>query len=107
MENTASTRLLKRGDIIVCITRDWERFTYGKKYEVLMDQIGNVIDVANDQGLRLEIFRNFGRMALHEDRRIDKAGRLTGFSYFLTMKNHPDVDCPLISSSTSFTSSFP
>jgi hypothetical protein len=52
MENTASTRLLKRGDIIVCITRDWERFTYGKKYEVLMDQIGNVIDVANDQGLR-------------------------------------------------------
>ena len=45
-------KFLKRGDIIVCFTREWENFTYGKKYEVLMDQIGNVIDVANDRGLR-------------------------------------------------------
>jgi hypothetical protein len=52
MKNISSTRLLKRGDIIVCFTREWESFTYGKKYEVLMDQIGNVIDVANDKGLR-------------------------------------------------------
>ena len=52
MENISSTKLLKRGDIIVCITKDWESFTYGKKYEVLMDQIGSIIDVANDRGLR-------------------------------------------------------
>jgi hypothetical protein len=44
--------MLKKGDIIVCVTDKWERFTYGKKYVVLMDQIGNVIDVANDRGLR-------------------------------------------------------
>ena len=52
MKNISSTKLLKRGDIIVCITHHWESFTYGKKYKVLMDQIGSVIDVANDRGLR-------------------------------------------------------
>ena len=51
-ENTASTSLLKRGDIIVCITKDWQTYTYGKKYEVLMDQLGSIIDVMNDQGQR-------------------------------------------------------
>jgi hypothetical protein len=45
-------KLLKRSDIIVCIKHDWETFTYGKKYVVLMDQIGSIIDVANDKGLR-------------------------------------------------------
>lgn len=52
--NTASTRLL-RGDIIVCATKDWDTFTYGKKYEVLMDQIypnSSVVDVMNDRGGR-------------------------------------------------------
>jgi len=52
--NTASTRLL-RGDIIVCATKDWDTFTYGKKYEVLMDQIypnSSVVDVLNDRGGR-------------------------------------------------------
>lgn len=52
--NTASTRLL-RGDIIVCATKDWNTFTYGKKYEVLMDQIypnSSVVDVMNDRGGR-------------------------------------------------------
>ena len=47
---------LKRGDIIVCITKDWETFTYGKKYEVLMDQFGpdrmSIVDVSNDRGGR-------------------------------------------------------
>ena len=56
MKNTSSTKLLKRGDIIVCITHNWETFTYGKKYEVLMDQFGpdrmGVVDVMNDQGQR-------------------------------------------------------
>lgn len=53
-ENTASTRLL-RGDIIVCSTKDRESFTYGKKYEVLMDQIypnSSLVDVMNDLGGR-------------------------------------------------------
>lgn len=52
MKNTFSTKLLKRGDIIVCITKDWETFTYGKHYEVLMDQFGpdrmSIVDVMND-----------------------------------------------------------
>ena len=52
MKNTSSTKLLKRGDIIVCITKDWQTYTYGKKYEVLMDQLGSIIDVMNDQGQR-------------------------------------------------------
>ena len=56
MKNISSTKLLKRGDIIVCITKNWETFTYGKKYEVLMDQFGpdrmGVVDVMNDQGQR-------------------------------------------------------
>ena len=55
-ENTASTRLLRRGNIIVCITKDWDAFTYGKKYEVLMDQFGpdrmSIVDVMNDRGER-------------------------------------------------------
>jgi hypothetical protein len=53
--NTASTSLLKRGDIIVCVTKDWDTFTYGKKYDVLLDQIGpdsSVVDVMNDRGGR-------------------------------------------------------
>ena len=52
MKNISSTKLLKRGDIIVCITHHWESFTYGKKYKVLMDQLGSIIDVMNDQGQR-------------------------------------------------------
>ncbi len=52
MKNTSSTKLLKRGDIIVCITKDWQTYTYGNKYEVLMDQLGSIIDVMNDQGQR-------------------------------------------------------
>ena len=52
MKNTSSTKLLKRGDIIVCITKDWQTYTYGKKYEVIMDQLGYIIDVMNDQGQR-------------------------------------------------------
>ncbi len=56
MKNTFSTKLLKRGDIIVCITKDWETFTYGKHYEVLMDQFGpdrmSIVDVMNDRGQR-------------------------------------------------------
>lgn len=48
--------LLKRGNIIVCITKDWQSFTYGKKYEVLMDQFGpdrmGIVDVMNDAGQR-------------------------------------------------------
>ena len=52
MKNTSSTKLLKRGDIIVCITKNWQTYTYGKKYEVLMDQLGSIIDVMNDQGQR-------------------------------------------------------
>ena len=56
MKNTSSTKLLKRGDIIVCITKNWQTYTYGKKYEVLMDQFGpdrmGVVDVMNDQGQR-------------------------------------------------------
>ena len=54
--NTASIRLLRRGDIIVCVTKDWDAFTYGKKYEVLMDQFGpdrmSIVDVMNDRGDR-------------------------------------------------------
>lgn len=46
------SNLSKRGDIIVCITKDWQTYTYGKKYEVLMDQLGSIIDVMNDQGQR-------------------------------------------------------
>ena len=56
MKNTSSTKLLKRGDIIVCITKDWQTYTYGNKYEVLMDQFGpdrmSIVDVMNDQGQR-------------------------------------------------------
>jgi hypothetical protein len=52
MKNISSTKLLKRGDIIVCVTKDWQTYTYGKKYEVLMDQLGSIIDVMNDQGQR-------------------------------------------------------
>jgi hypothetical protein len=56
MKNTSSTRLHKRGDILVCFTQEWESFTYGKKYEVLMDQFGpdrmSIVDVMNDQGQR-------------------------------------------------------
>ena len=56
MKNTSSTKLLKRGDIIVCITKNWQTYTYGKKYEVLMDQFGpdrmGVVDVMNNQGQR-------------------------------------------------------
>ena len=56
MKNISSTKLLKRGDIIVCITKNWQTYTYGKKYEVLMDQFGpdrmGVVDVMNDQGQR-------------------------------------------------------
>ena len=52
MKNISSTKLLKRGEIIVCITHNWETFTYGKKYEVLMDQFGpdrmSIVDVMND-----------------------------------------------------------
>ena len=55
-ENSASIRLLRRGDIIVCVTKDWDAFTYGKKYEVLMDQFGpdrmSIVDVMNDRGER-------------------------------------------------------
>ncbi len=51
-----SNYLLKRGDIIVCITHNWETFTYGKQYEVLMDQFGpdrmSIVDVMNDRGER-------------------------------------------------------
>ena len=51
-----SNYLLKRGDIIICITYDCGKYTYGKKYEVLMDQFGpdrmNVVDVENDVGQR-------------------------------------------------------
>jgi hypothetical protein len=54
--NSASTRLLKRGDIIVCVTKELNSFTYGKKYEVLMDQFGpdrmSIVDVMNDRGDR-------------------------------------------------------
>ena len=54
--NSDSIRLLRRGDIIVCATKDWETFTYGKKYEVLMDQFGpdrmSIVDVMNDRGDR-------------------------------------------------------
>ena len=56
MKNISSTKLLKRGDIIVCITKNWQTYTYGKKYEVLMDQFGpdrmGVVDVMNNQGQR-------------------------------------------------------
>ena len=52
MKNISSTKLLKRGDIIVCITKDCQNYTYGNKYEVLMDQLGSIIDVMNDQGQR-------------------------------------------------------
>jgi len=56
MKNISSTKLLKKGDIIVCITKDWQTFTYGKKYEVLMDQFGpdrmSIVDVMNDLGER-------------------------------------------------------
>jgi len=56
MKSTSSTKILKRGDIIVCITKDWETFTYGKQYTVLMDQFGpdrmSIVDVMNDQGQR-------------------------------------------------------
>ena len=52
MKNTSSTKLLKRGNIIVCNTKDWQTYTYGKKYEVLMDQLVSIIDVMNDQGQR-------------------------------------------------------
>ena len=52
----SSSYLLKRGDIIVCITHDCETFTYGKQYEVLMDQFGpdrmSIVDVKNDRGER-------------------------------------------------------
>ena len=55
-ENSASIRLLRRGEIIVCATKDCENFTYGKKYEVLMDQFGpdrmSIVDVMNDRGER-------------------------------------------------------
>jgi hypothetical protein len=56
MKNIFFTKLLKRGDIIVCITKDWQTYTYGKKYEVLMDQFGpdrmSIVDVMNDRGDR-------------------------------------------------------
>jgi hypothetical protein len=56
MKNISSTKLLKRGDIIVCITKDWQTYTYGNKYEVLMDQFGpdrmSIVDVMNDRGQR-------------------------------------------------------
>ena len=56
MKNISSTKLLKRGDIIVCITKNWQTYTYGKKYELLMDPLGpgmpSIVDVMNDQGQR-------------------------------------------------------
>jgi hypothetical protein len=56
MKNTSSTKLLKSGDIIVCVSKDLENFTYGKKYTVLMDQFGpdrmSIVDVMNDRWQR-------------------------------------------------------
>ena len=61
MKNISSTKLLKRGDIIVCITNKnrvtkLSPYTYGKQYTVLMDQFGpdrmSIVDVMNDQGQR-------------------------------------------------------
>lgn len=56
MKNTSSTKLLKRGDIIVCISKDCDTLTYGNRYKVLMDQFGpdrmGVVDVMNDKGQR-------------------------------------------------------
>lgn len=39
----------KRGDWIVCITNQFENFTYGKKYQILAIYY-NVVDVVNDIG---------------------------------------------------------
>ncbi len=41
---------MKRGDWIVCICKNWENFTYGKKYQVLSDTEYSLINVVNDIG---------------------------------------------------------
>lgn len=50
------SNLSKRGDIIVCISKDCDTLTYGRRYKVLMDQFGpdrmGVVDVMNDKGQR-------------------------------------------------------
>lgn len=45
---------LKKGDHIVCITKHWHYFTYGKIYVVEKDKSSNssVVDVANNEGGR-------------------------------------------------------
>lgn len=45
---------LKKGDYIVCVTKDWYKFTYGKLYVVEEDKGPNsdLVDVANNDGGR-------------------------------------------------------
>jgi len=45
--------MLKRGDLIVCITKYFEHFTYGKTYKVEEDQESDsLVDIQNDRGDR-------------------------------------------------------
>ena len=77
MKNISSTKLLKRGDIIVCITKNWQTFTYGKKYKVLMDQFGpdrmSIVDVMNDRGQRyIHAYNHFITLEEWREMKIDE-----------------------------------
>jgi hypothetical protein len=41
---------IKKGDWVVCICKNWQHFTYGKKYRALSEIHHNLIDVTNDIG---------------------------------------------------------
>ena len=45
---------LQEGDYIVCVTKSWSKYTYGKKYKVNSYKIRSsiIVDVLDDDGYR-------------------------------------------------------
>ena len=42
---------LSKGDIVVCITKDFSEFTFGKQYKLYADEIGsNTLPITSDLG---------------------------------------------------------
>jgi hypothetical protein len=43
---------MKKGDWVVCVTDDFKSYTKGKKYQLLKDVNGTVLEIENDRGYR-------------------------------------------------------
>jgi hypothetical protein len=43
---------MKKGEWLVCVTDDFKSFTKGKKYQLLKDVNGTVLEIENDRGYR-------------------------------------------------------